>query len=165
MLVQVKKYDYSELPQLISQQNEALKFKTNLKIYDISLSGILVTKNQSDNNVLVSFVNEFGVKYFDARINDSKPEMLYCVKQLDKEILTNVLLHDLAVLFLPLAEEQTENVELGKFNYSYIRNKNDLLKVEEFNKNKKVSTISVEKGGEISISHTAPQMMLVLKPI
>jgi len=166
MLVQVKKHDYSELPQFFPKQESALKFKTKLEIYDVVLSGILVTKHESDKSVLVSFVNEFGIKYFDARINNSKPEMLYCVKQLDKKIVTNVLLHDLAILFLPAAEKQSlDNVELGKFVYRYTQNSSNLIEVEEYNRNKKISTISGEKGGELSIAHTTPKIVLVLKPI
>ncbi len=166
MLVQVKKHDYSALPQLFPKQEKALKFKTKLEIYDVALSGILVAKPESEKSVLVSFVNEFGIKYFDARINNSKPEMLYCVKQLNKKIITNVLLHDLAVLFLSSAEKQSaENVELGKFVYRYKQNNNNLIEVEEFKKNKKISTILMENNGEVSIRHATPKMALVLKPI
>lgn len=166
MLVQVKKHDYSEFPQFFPKQEKALKFKTKLEIYDVSLTGILVVKRESDKSVLVSFVNEFGIKYFDARINNLKPEMIYCVNKLDKKIITNVLLHDLAVLFLPAAEKHSaENVELGKFVYRYTQNNSNLLEVDEFNKNKKTSTILMENNGEVSIRHTAPKMALVLKPI
>ena len=66
MLVQVTKNDYAVLPALIQDSQQPLKFKTTLKIYEISLTGITVAKMISDE-YRVSFMNEFGLKYFDAR--------------------------------------------------------------------------------------------------
>lgn len=166
MLVQVSKHDYCELLQFVEKSTKALKFKANLQIYDVSLSGILVAKSDTNKTVLVSFVNEFGIKYFDARITNSNPEMLYCVKQLDKKILTNVLLHDLAVLFLAESEKQNpDSIELGKYTYRYIQNNSKLLQVEEISKNKKISTFTKAHNEEIVVNHTSPKISLSLKPI
>lgn len=165
MLVQVKKYDYSQFPQLVSSKNEVLKFKAKLDIYDVSLSGIMVVKKEVDGGVLVSFVNEFGIKYFDAQINSNKAQMLYCVKQLDKKIVTNILLHDLTLLFLPAATKHNlEAIQLGKFEYRFIETESE-LQVNEFNKNKMLSIILMEKEGGFAISHSSPKMTLSLKPL
>lgn len=168
MLVQVKKYNYSDLPQISSALNQSTqKYKTNLTIYGISLTGILVAKKESSESILVSFVNEFGVKYFDARLNNSNPEMLYCMKQLDKKVLTNVLLHDLAVFFIPSATQNSmgDTFELGKYNYNYNHNENGTLIVDEYKNNNKISAFSVTNNGEIEITHLKPDLSISLKPI
>jgi len=166
MLVQVTKNDYAVLPALIQDSQQPLKFKTTLKIYEVSLTGIMVAKMISDE-YRISFMNEFGVKYFDARISETEAEMLYCVKQLDKKILSNVLLHDFAVLLLPSSDKNiTEDTyKLGKFNYNYIQKEGLPEQIQEYKKNKVVSTFSRTGGGEINVEHTQPRMSLVLKPI
>ncbi len=166
MLVQVTKNDYTSLPALIQDSQQPLKFKTTLKIYEVSLTGIMVTKMISDE-YRISFMNEFGVKYFDARISETDAEMLYCVKQLDKKILSNVLLHDLAVMLLPSSGKSiTEDTfTLGKFNYKYIQEDGLFKQIQEYKKNKVVSTFSKTGGGEIGVEHTQPRMSLILKPI
>lgn len=167
LLVQVEKNDLSKLPGFVSIGQESLKFKAKLSIYDISLTGILATKKADGENILVSFVNEFGVKYFDARINNSKPEMLYCVKKLDKKILTNVVLHDLAVMFLPSVVENVgaRTLELGKFSYEYSQEPGGIKQVSEYDSNKVISTFSMEPNGRLKVVHDKPKMSLLLKPI
>lgn len=168
MLVQVKKYNYSDLPQISSSLNQnTQKFKTNLTIYGIALTGILVVKKESSESILVSFVNEFGIKYFDARINNSNPEILYCIKQLDKKLVTNVLVHDFAVLFLSEAElnRSVEIFELGKLHYQFNQNENGTLKVEEYRKSNKISEFIVIKNGDIEVKHKKPEMSISLKHI
>jgi len=166
LLLQVKKYNYSDLPQIIPDQfNNTKRYKTTLGIYDVELTGILVVKAESSENILVSFVNEFGIKYFDARITNSNPSMLFCVKQLKKKIVTNVLLHNMALLFLPSAQHISEkHIRLGGFEYRYKRNK-DSMKVVEFRNNNQISELNVFSSGNIEVLHTKPKMSLFLKPI
>jgi len=166
MLVQVTTNDYAGLPALVQHSQQPLKFKTTLKIYEISLTGITVAKMISDE-YRVSFMNEFGLKYFDARISENEAEMLYCVKRLDKKILSNVLLHDFAVLLLPSSGKSIaeDSYKLGKFNYKYIQEEGLSEQIQEYKKNKVVSTFSKTSGGEISVEHIRPRMSLILKPI
>jgi hypothetical protein len=163
---QISMNDYTSLPTLLANSQQPLKFKTKLKIYKVSLSGILVAKKIMEE-YRISFINEFGVKYFDARIGVTEIEMLYCIKQLDKKIFTNILLHDLAVLFLPSSGENISEkpYQLGKYSYAYIQNDSITKQINEYKKNKIISTFSRTNDGEITVEHTMPEMSLNLKPI
>lgn len=165
LLLQVNSYDYTQLPYFLDLEKTSHKFKAELHIYDISLSGIMVAKRNENADILVSFVNEFGIKYFDAHLGKNNAEMIYCVKQLDKKIITNLLLHDLVLLFVPASHQQNiDEIELGNFTYKYT-NAEPTLQLEEFAKNKRISTITLHCEGELSIKHTKPKVALILKPL
>lgn len=166
MLRQVSKNEYTRLPSLMASSQHPLKFKTKLKIYEVSLSGILVAKKIRDE-YRISFINEFGVKYFDACISEAEIKMIYCIKQLDKRVFTNVLLHDLAILLLPssVGDASGNIYPIENYTYHYTRNEGTAEHIQEYKRNKIATVFSRTTDGEISVEHKRFPMSLNLKPI
>lgn len=167
LLVQTKTQDYASLPALIHFSKSPEKFKAEVHVYDISLTGILVAKKINDGEVLVTFINEFGLKYFDARLKGPETEMTYCIKPLDKKIITNTLLHDLSVFFIPSSNKVTEKglYALKNFSYQISDLQNNEQQVKEFNKKKLVSIYLQKSEEEYHISHPGIRIEISLKII
>lgn len=152
---------------MVCSSRSPIKLKTELHVYDVSLTGIMVVKKGTDGALLVSFVNEFGLKYFDAILKGSDTQMLYCIKQLDKKILTNVLLHDLSVLFLSSVNHEVSNAkfQLGKYTYNYSMKEDGTKQINEYNRKEIISVFLYKKGGTFEVTHTNMKISMNLKPI
>ncbi len=166
-LLQIEKQDFASLPSLISLSETSLKFKAELTIYDISLSGIMIAKKGNKGDVFVTFVNEFGLKYFDAHLDAPDTKMIYCIKPLDKRKFTNVVLHDLSIFFLPSANEgaNKKNYSLNNFSYHYSKLENKKEQIEEYKKKKLVSIYLQESNEEYKVTHPDIRIKISLKLI
>jgi len=80
------------------QHFKPLLFNTHAYISGHHLSGLLLIKEMPDSSIRVVFSNEMGLKYFDFEYSHSKFKVIYCIHQLNRKIVLNLLRKDLGLL-------------------------------------------------------------------
>ena len=75
------------------------KFKTKIIYKTKEISGILICKKISDGTLAGGFINEFGIKWFDFTISESRAKLGYVFKSLDKWYIRRSFETDLHFLF------------------------------------------------------------------
>jgi hypothetical protein len=75
------------------------KLKTKITYKTTEISGILICKKINDSTLAGGFINEFGIKWFDFTISESRAKLGYLFKSLDKWYLRRTFETDLHFLF------------------------------------------------------------------
>jgi hypothetical protein len=136
------------------KNNQTLLFKTNLDIYSKSFSGLLVVKQISSNDFRIIFTTELGMKLFDFEITDSAFIQHYCVPQLNRPKLLNILQEDLSVLLSSnILNSTTENYYLKSTDENVLKTKWKRYKYYYFSKNQHLNKIEKSKNGFVKVRY------------
>ncbi len=154
-------------------------FKSNIKVFERSFGGILIIKKLGQAQHRIAFTTEMGNTLFDFSLEKDHLTVNRIIKDLDRNILINVLKKD----FLALVTERITSIEkfqkgakvlqmgflLGKKHYYWFEN-GELRKIIRTGNGKekvvfRFSGISDNIAQQIEIEHKNIQLRISLKSI
>jgi hypothetical protein len=100
-------------PVILVKPGEVKKFKMQIDFPQAQLSGILIAKNGNDT-ILGAFVNEFGIKVFEFRVNLNQAKVQHLPGSMDKWYIRKTLSDDLSYIFSPYGQ-MSKNADTIQF--------------------------------------------------
>lgn len=145
-------------------------YKAKIDIYNKKFGGILIIKKTGVDRHRVVFTTEFGNKIFDFEITNGTFKMNYVLEELNKKIILKTLQDDFYILVKQFSKVKNqfdsakEIVYQTKYNkdydlyYFFLKENNQLFKIEKSSKHKKKVTfdlinINNDIGKIIDITH------------
>jgi len=100
-------------------------FKTSIKTYGKSLSGILAIRKLNADTLKVSFFTEMGMSFFDVIVTHDSYQLVRCIAQLNSKGVMNTIVEDIrwVVLFNleqlknPVLVKTGDSAPTVRFNY------------------------------------------------
>jgi len=154
-------------------------YKANIDAFGNSFSGIFIAKKLGQNHHRIAFTTEMGNKIFDFTFIEEEFKINHVLKEMDKQLLINVLKNDLQVLVKehPSVEKTFQKnsdtiyqTRIGKKKYYHFLSKEKLDKVVRVGNGKEkvaftFSEINDNIAEHIQILHTNIKLKIELKSI
>jgi PBP1b-binding outer membrane lipoprotein LpoB len=170
------------IPYLLPHSEKAIIYKADITFYKNNLSGLLVIKKMEEENYRIALTTQFGLKIFDFELNHGKLNVVFCIDQLNRNMIIKTFEEAFNVLLLQESFDhiyEARNSELnqkiwllnsGKFNTYCIQNQ-ESISIDNINKTKRNSKkISVgllnyknDLPGEINLEHHSIKFKMNLK--
>lgn len=138
------------IPYYLPSIEKAIIYKADITFYNNNFAGLLVIKRIEENNYRLALTTQFGLKIFDFELNQGQLKAVFCIEQLNKKMILNLLEDDFNLLLLQLEydsffsmqnKELNQNIWLltsGKMDSYYIQN-NDSESIDFISKRKRNS--------------------------
>lgn len=130
-------------------------FKTNIRVYNKDISGLLVTKQLTPQDYRIIFTTELGMKLFDFEFKDTSFTLHYCIPQLNRPALLKTIQHDIEILLM--------NNLSGKPVVNYI-DKRKMFDIQRIEFDNMYNYYFKEKGSEhiVKIEHSKKRVKKVV---
>lgn len=86
--------------QQLKPQFSSVLYNTHVNVVGKHLSGLLLFKTMPDSSTRVVLTNEMGVKFFDFAYTRSGFKVIYCISQLNKQVVITQLRKDIALILM-----------------------------------------------------------------
>ncbi len=172
------------IPYSLPLSDKTIIYKADITFYKNNFGGLLVIKKIEEKKFRIALTTQFGLKIFDFELNHGKLNVVFCIDQLNKELIIKTFEEDFNLLLLQQDFEKIfklKNTELnqriwqlnsGKTSTYYIQN-NESTSIDYISKRKRNSEkISVglrnyknDLPGEINLQHHNIKLKMNLKLI
>lgn len=170
------------IPFALPHSEKTIIYKADINFYKNNFGGLLVIKKIADKNYRLALTTQFGLKIFDFELNQGKLTVVFCIDQLNKELIIKTFEEDFSLLLLqhdfeklielnnPETKQKIWELKSGKMSTYYIQN-NESTSIDNISKRKRNSEkISVglhkynnDLPGEINLEHRNIKLKMNLK--
>lgn len=170
------------IPYTLPHSEKVIIYKADITFYKNNFGGLLIIKKIEEKNYRIALTTQFGLKIFDFELNHGKLIVVFCIDQLNREMIIKTFEEVFNVLLLQENYNQLfeiQNSELnqkiwllssGKFNTYCIQNQ-ESASIDNISKTKRNSEkISVglrnyknNLPGEITLEHHSIKFKMNLK--
>ena len=181
------KTEYTEknikkIPFALPHSEKAIIYKADITFYKNNFGGLLIIKKIEEESYRIALTTQFGLKIFDYELNQGKLNVVFCIDQLNKNLIIKTFEEDFNLLLLqqdfeklielknPETQQKIWELKSGKVSTYYIQN-NESMSIDNIIKSKRNSEkISVglhnynnDLPGEINLEHHNIKLKMNLK--
>lgn len=107
---------------LFEEGENKVLLKVSGKLLDHNLSGILILKQMTDQEIRAVMTMETGIKVYDVSISPKKMKLIESMPAYKSPLVKNILFKDLAlILHYPFTKTQSKDSKEFKRNYEYTK--------------------------------------------
>lgn len=137
---------------LFEEGENKVLLKVSGKLLDHNLSGILILKQMSTQEIRAVMTMETGIKVYDVSISQKKMRLLESMPAYKSPLVKNILFKDLAlILHYPFAKTESKDSKEFKRNYEYSKQEKLVYRKAAYRGNKilEYSLKDVDSTGKI----------------
>ncbi len=170
------------IPYLLPHSEKAIIYKADITFYKNNFGGLLIIKKIEEESYRIALTTQFGLKIFDFELTQGKLTVVFCIDQLNKNLIIKTFEEDFSLLLIqqdfeklielknPEKQQKIWELKSGKVSTYYIQN-NESMSIDNIIKSKRNSEkISVglhnynnDLPGEINLEHNNIKLKMNLK--